>query len=249
MMDWSMLGNSAKVYCLQWIARYAQENAHPLTLLDLGCGAAQMFVELLKTYPHIHFVGVEPSAKACEMARDNLRGLNATIIQGYAYDPIRAKLPHPAYDFVTSFSVLEHVYERPAYLKLVHDCLKPQGYCLMNYDSGHFYSTYWKEHAKTLIGGWLARFGNQGYYQAFVHDAHFKQWAKEANLTILEGKMFNTVLKGIYKGVPAQHRQEYIQRWLELEDWLNTVGIAYQDSDAKTWHTRNFILQPTHSNG
>ena len=239
------VGNAAKLYCLAWIEQFAQATERPIRLLDLGCGAALYAVELMTHCPNIQFVGIEPLAKDVAQARQNLRNFNATIIEGYAYAAIRPQLPHESYDIVLSFSVFEHVYERLAYLQFVHDCLNENGVCLMNYDAGHFHSTYWKERAKTLLGGVLARFGNQAYYQAFVREEDFKRWVQEAKLTIQEAKMFNTSLKGIYRTIPEAHKQAYVERWLEMEMWLNELGIAYHDALSKAWVTRNYILRRT----
>jgi SAM-dependent methyltransferase len=239
-----ILGNAAKRYCLEWVQRYAQRHPEALTLLDLGCGNAHYAVHLLQACPNIHFVGIEPDAAECRRAEENLKGLHATIVHGYAYDPIRSRLPYPAFDLMLSFSVLEHVYERAAYLQLIHDCLKPEGSALINYDSGHFFSTYWKERVKNLVGPLLARAGNQGYYQAFVHEADFQGWAREAGLVVRDAKMFNMAsLKGAYKSVPETLREDYLQRWLSLELWLNENSTPYTDASAASWHTRNFILQ------
>lgn len=239
-----VLGNAAKRYCLEWVQQYAHQHAQSLTLLDLGCGNAHYIAPLLRACPNIVFVGIEPDAAECRRAESNLRGLNATIVHGYAYDDIRAHLPHTAYDVMLSFSVLEHVYDRPAYLRLIHDCLAPQGHALINYDSGHFTSTYWKERVKTIVGPLLARTGNQAYYQAFVREAEFQGWVREAGLIVREAKMFNLAsLKGAYKRVSESERDAYLTRWLALELWLNETSAPYTDADAGLWHTRNFILQ------
>jgi SAM-dependent methyltransferase len=240
-------GNAAKLYCLNWIADYAQQHSAPFTILDLGCGTAANFIELLETYPQISFVGIEPSASECKRARHNLRHANATIIEGYAYEAIKPKLPQAKYEIIVSFSVFEHVYRRLDYLQFIASCLTDDGYCLMNYDAGHFHSTHWKERLKTALAPLLARLGDESRYQAFVREADFERWATQANLTIIERKMFNTPLKGIFRAVPENHREEYMQRWLDLEEWLNTIGIQYRDSFSSSWVTRNILLQKSRS--
>ena len=71
-------GNAAKLYCLNWLDRYAASKPDA-TILDLGCGKALNFVKLLQKYPGLRYVGIEPSPAAYELARKNTAGLNATI--------------------------------------------------------------------------------------------------------------------------------------------------------------------------
>jgi cyclopropane fatty-acyl-phospholipid synthase-like methyltransferase len=236
-------GNAAKLYCMNWLSERLDAHPEAFTILDLGCGTGQNFVRLLEAYPQVHYVGIEPSAAACAQARTVLKGMNATIIEDYAYDAVRVKLPQQTFDAVVSFSVFEHVYRRLDYLRLVRACLKPDGHALINYDAGHFHSDDLKERLKNIVGPLLARLGNESYFQAFVPEALFRQYAAEAGLLIREAKSFNTRLKGVYKHVPEAAREEYMRRWLAMETWLNTAGIAYDDSKSGTWFTRNFILQ------
>jgi SAM-dependent methyltransferase len=234
-------GNAAKLYCLSWIERYAADK-EALSILDLGCGTALNFVKLLQHYPHIRYVGIEPSGDACDQARKHTVGLNAMIFRGYAYN-IYGKLIEEQFDLVTSFSVLEHVYRRLDYLRTVKACLKPEGYVLMNYDAGHFvHPASWRERIKNRVGPVLAQFGAEQYYQSFVREAEFRALVTKARLTILEARSFNTALKGIYRLVPEDDRPAFMERWLSMERWLNERNLEYDDTRAKHWLTRNFIL-------
>lgn len=236
-------GNSAKLYCLDWIEQYVQDRS-PVNLLDLGCGTAANFVLLLQRYPHIHYIGVEPSAVDCERARQNMAGLNATIINAYAYDLFGTHI-HIKADLVVSFSVFEHVYRRLSYLRTARTCIKDDGYFLINYDSGHFVMPKnLRERAKNVLGPVLARLGLEGYYQAFVRQADFDALCDQAGFEPVEIKSFNTHLKGLYRQVPPQAQAAFMERWLALELWLNEQNIAYDDSKAATWTTRNYILKP-----
>lgn len=234
-------GNSAKLYCLQWIEQQIQAGG-PLTILDLGCGTANNFTVLLKRYPDVTYVGVEPSSEACQIARKNLAGRNATIINAYAYDVYRQI--NNQFDVIVSFSVLEHVYQRQRYLSSARECLKPGGNFLINYDAGHFVAPAGaKERLKNVVGPVLARLGVEATYQSFVPESQFRTMAGRAGLQIVEAKSFNTMLKGVHKVIPPQHRPEYMRRWLELELWLNDLELPYRDDLARTWFTRNFILR------
>lgn len=242
-MDVLTEGNAAKLYCLDWIARYAADKP-AVTILDLGCGDARNFVRLLRQNPRVFYVGVEPSPAACEAARANTAGLNATILNAYAYD-VFGRLVKERFDLLVSFSVFEHVYRRLDYLRAARACIKDDGYFLINYDAGHFvYPKNARERLKNYLGPLLARLGAERYFQAFVRQADFEAMLSAAGFVVEEAKSFNTTLKGIYRGVPEPRRAEYMRRWVELEDWLNTLDIPYDDRHARTWTTRNYILRP-----
>ncbi len=237
-------GNAAKLYCLNWIENKILQTPRPhdFTILDLGCGAAANFVNLLAKYENIRYTGIEPSAAACAAARRNLAGHNATIINDLAYN-VLGRLVEEPFDFVVSFSVFEHVYQRQRYLESVSACLKHGGFALINYDAGHFISpATLKERIKNLVGPLFASVGQERYYQRFVPEQEFRTLLAATDLEILEAKSFNTHLKSVHKAVPPESKEDHMQRWLEHELWLNDLGIEYNDSMARTWYTRNFVL-------
>lgn len=235
-------GNTAKLHSLNRIAEAAAQTSERLTIIDLGCGAGKNFIRLMQHFPHVHYVGIEPSAADCAAARANLPADRTTIIQGFAYDAIRPQLPQQHYDFVVSFSVLEHVYRREDYLRFIAACLKPDGRALINYDAGHFVQPSWRDRLKNVLGPLLARMGDESRYQAFVHEADVQRWIQAAGLRVVDSAMFNTRLKGLYKTLPEAHRADFMPRWLELELWLNQTGVVYNDQLAHTWFTRYFEL-------
>jgi hypothetical protein len=63
----------------------------------------------------------------------------------------------------------------------------------------------------------------------------------------VESRVFNSHLKGLYPAVPESARAEFMERWLELEVWLNDVLPPYADRDSERFYTRNFILERTRS--
>jgi len=233
-------GNTAKLYCLSWIEQYIKEKGSKVKILDLGCGTANNFINLLKLYPQVYYVGVEPSKQSYLRAQQNLKGLNATIINSYAYK-VHEKIKEK-FDIVVSFSVLEHVYRRMDYLLSAKECLKDDGYFLINYDSGHF--LYGNERLKNLIGPILAFFGFEKYYQSFVKEEDFLRMIERIGFRIVDSKFFNSNLKDIFKIIPEGQRTNYMEKWLEFELWLNKLGIKYDDSKAIFFKTRNFILTP-----
>ena len=181
---------------------------------------------------------MEPSKASCLKARQNLSGLRAGVINCRGYQ-VQEKLGEK-FDIVVSFSVLEHVYRRLEYLRSAKECLKEDGYFLINYDSGHF--TDGGEKLITAIGKALVKLGVERYYQSFVREGDFRRMLAKTGLKILEEKFFNTGLKDIYKAIPESGREDYMKRWLEFELRLNELGIEYDDSRAGFFRTRNFIL-------
>lgn len=230
-------GNAAKLYCLQRLQELARD-CQRFRIVDLGAGAAANFVPLLRSLPHVEYVAVEPSAGECERARRNLEGLNAQVVCALAYD---ADLG-PA-DAVVSFSVLEHVYDRPAYLRAVARNLAPGGHALMNYDSGHFTHPTLRDRVKTLAGPWLARAGREQWYQSFVRESELRSLVAGADLAVAEAKSFNTALKFVYRRVPEESRDEFTRLWLDFELRLNDLLEPYEDEHATDFMTRNFVLR------
>ncbi|MBX3064377.1 MAG: class I SAM-dependent methyltransferase [Anaerolineae bacterium] len=238
------VGNSAKLYCLNWIENYIRSGSRAITILDLGSGTANNFLALLQKYPQTRYVGIEPSPAACKQAEQNLRGLNGTVINALAYDVY--PIVKQKFDVVVSFSALEHVYQRKAFLQSAKECLATEGYFLINYDAGHFVDGGFRDRVKNIVGPLLARFGRERYYQAFVKEQEFEQIVGSLDLRIVEAKSFNTRLKGLYKSIPEALRNDYMQHWLDFELWLNQQELPYNDKQAGNFFTRNFIL--THSN-
>lgn len=242
---WTM-GNAAKTYCLQWITDEVNRRVEdtPLTILDLGSGTSANFASFLEAYPQVGYIGVEPAAGACDVARQTLpQRENIRVINELAYDLYGRVIDEPV-DVIVSFSVLEHVVQRPRYLQTAYDCLKPGGIFLINYDCGHFNPNRdLKEKLKTWLSPWMARLGMEGHYQKFVREQDFQQWIKQIGFETVEAKSFNTQLKGMHKRIPPQYKEEHQRRWLAYEEWLNTVVTDYNDSDAFLWLSRNFILR------
>jgi cyclopropane fatty-acyl-phospholipid synthase-like methyltransferase len=229
--------NAAKLYSLQLIEEHVAR-LPAATVLDLGSGEGGSFVELLRRHEHVRYVAVDPSPDACRRAERRLAGLNAAVVNAPAYDVELG----PA-DVVASFSVFEHVYRRRRYLECARANLAPDGILCVNYDAGHFVRPGRRDRWKGRLGRVLALAGREWWYQSFVREADFRTVAAEVGLEIVDERFFNTDLKTIWPLVPAESRDAFMCRWLDLELWLNGVGIAYGDELAPVFRTRNFVLR------
>jgi SAM-dependent methyltransferase len=225
-------GNTAKDYCLRHAAELARADPD-LVVVDLGCGDGQNVEPLLAEHPSIRYLGIDPSERAIRAARERLAAYRVDLRVGRAYDVHLADA-----DVVLSFSVLEHVVDRGAYMRSVARNLKREGRALVNFDAGHFSvgSERWKGPLRAL----LARFGADAHYQAPVPDEEFRALADQAGLRIEESRFFNTHLKELYKLVPDRRR--FADVWLRLELELNEA-VDYRDEYAPFLRTRNAILR------
>ena len=198
-------------------------------ILDLGCGTAKDYINLLELYPDIDYTGIDPDKRACWEAKDNLYSANAKVITADAC-ALNGQFSQK-FDIVTSFSVFEHIKNRQAFIQFAYDCLKPGGYFLINYDNGH--ALHWQEAHLRLMRKCF-----------FVKDYDFTELTQNAGFTIIDNKFFNSLgLKGIIHITPDGTKETYMIKWLDYEIWLNTIGMEYDDSMAKYFRTRNFILQ------
>jgi len=231
-------GNTAKVYCLQLIDRAAADVEEEFRIVDLGCGNGSNFVELLARRRNVHYIGVEPLRGAAEEARRMVPG--AEIINAPAYD-VRLVPAHA----VVSFSVLEHVVDRPRYFEAMRANLRRDGRVYMNYDSGHFVADAdLLERAKALASRALARLGSESRYRRRVSAYEFCTLVEGSALRVVDDKVFNTDVKRLLPLVGAESRETFMERWLAFELGLNGLGLAYREELDAVFRTRNLVLEP-----
>jgi SAM-dependent methyltransferase len=230
-------GNTAKLYCLELIERAAAQAGDEFTVLDFGCGTGSNFAELLARRPNVRYIGVEPLPAAAEQARRTLPG--AEIINAPAYD-----LQVDPADAVASFSVLEHVVDRPRYFAAAARHLRAGGRIYLNYDSGHFVADAdLRERAKGVASRVLARLGSESRYRARVRAEEFRALVRGTGLRIVDDKVFNTDVKRLFPLVPEEHRDAFMERWLRFELGLNELGLVYREELDSVFRTRNVVLE------
>jgi trans-aconitate methyltransferase len=206
-------------------------------IVDLGCGNGSNFRELLRRRRNIHYVGVEPLRGAAEEARRMLP--SAEIINAPAYD-VRVETAHA----VVSFSVLEHVVDRPRYFEAMRANLRRHGRVYMNYDSGHFVADAdLLERGKALASRALARVGSESRYRRRVSAEEFRVLVERNRLLVVDDKVFNTDVKRLLPLVRAEDRERFMERWLAFELGLNELGLPYRDELDTVFRTRNLVLE------
>jgi 2-polyprenyl-3-methyl-5-hydroxy-6-metoxy-1,4-benzoquinol methylase len=118
------------------ISRFYQTGA----ILDIGCSSGSFLATMRNGAWQLH--GVEMSASMAERAR------TTTAAEIFVGDVLDAPFPAETFDVITSFDVLEHMYEPRAFLAKVHKWLKPGGIFyaeLPNIDSweSRLFRSYW----------------------------------------------------------------------------------------------------------
>ena len=232
------VGNAAKVYLFRLLEGRIEEG-RPFSILDLGCGDARDVAPLVRRHAHVRYVGVDPSASACAGARRALEGCDAEIVHARAYDLRLA----PA-DAVLSFGVLQHVADRPRYLRCARAHLAEGAVLLLTLDTGHVAGVSAPRRAARGAAAVAARLGWDSRYWTWVRDAELRALLLDAGLAIRDEKVFNTGLKDVYPLVPEERRREFVRRWLDLELELNAYGIRYRDELARVFRTRCLVLAP-----
>ncbi|MCR4275093.1 MAG: class I SAM-dependent methyltransferase [Candidatus Campbellbacteria bacterium] len=118
-----------------------------LAIGDLGSGQSKNFIELLKKYPQMRYVGFEPNKSEAAQARTILKSFPTASVEGrlgYGEDEERWR---GMFDVVVSLSVLEHVKDLETFLQFSVDLLKSNGRIIHLYDLGHaLYPSNLKEH-------------------------------------------------------------------------------------------------------
>ena len=230
-------GNAAKLYCLQLIDRAATEVDGEFRIVDLGCGNGSNFRELLRRRQNIRYVGVEPLRGAAEEARRLLPDVE--IINAPAYD-VRVEPAHA----VVSFSVLEHVVDRPRYFEAMQANLRRDGRVYLNYDSGHFVADGdFLERVKGLASRALAQVGSESRYRRRVSADELLALVEGNRLLVVDDKVFNTDVKRLLPLVRAESRESFMERWLAFELGLNALGLSYRDEFDAVFRTRNLIFE------
>lgn len=124
-----------------------------IRVLELGCGTAAYVPAMIKKYPQLEYVGIEPIEASYKNAQKNLSETPRTKISmqlGYDFIP---GLDDSSFDVVISFSVLEHVKQLGRFMALSARYAKPGALVVHRYDLGHaLYPVSLKEHLHVMLG-------------------------------------------------------------------------------------------------
>jgi len=101
-------------------------------VLDLGCGDASYWIQAIDNNPECQLFLYEPDQKVLDKARGTLLGRNVTFVSDLN------ALENNAFDIITCFAVLEHVFDLNKFFEVLKRLLAKNGAAYINYDDGHF---------------------------------------------------------------------------------------------------------------
>lgn len=230
---------------MEIIASEASRRSGNMVVFDYGAGRGGGWPDLLRRYPHVELVCYEPQTESRLGLAKNLAGLNARICGD---DPAEIEVQA---DFIVSFSVLEHVRDRAAYLRFARQTLKPDGVFFLNFDDGHFRNRLELEMPSTwphAVREWtvnrlapvLPYLGLIGRYQKRVDLEQLERLIQEAGLVISEVRFENLAdLKALSKTVTPDKQDAFLEFWISIEDRLNqdfcVAGPVARGGSANLW--------------
>lgn len=221
----SWYGNAAKMRIIQAIV----QTPGPKVVFDYGAGNGAGWAETLALHPEITLICYEPSSSVIALRQ---RVPTAKVVD----EPTGIIA-----NFVVSFSVFEHVYDRNAYLRNARAALSSGGTFYLNYDDGHFRKALdlsdirsWRgqlqEHGRNLLAPAWPKLGLIGHYQHRVSKDETDQQARASGFKIEASRYENLAsLKRLAMSIPAADRASFARFWMETEDRLNEAFTLSAD--------------------
>ncbi len=219
------IGNAAKARVIELIVA---DRRPAVTVLDYGAGRGGDWPDVLASRPGLELVCYEPDEAASAVMRERLADRTARVLTSDEFDRNAVGA-----DYIVSFSVLEHVYDKPTYMRHAKRHLATDGVFYLNYDDGHFRTSLdldelrgWRASLAVTLQNRLAwlwpRLNRIERYQARVTADAIQQLVTDAGLGIVDDRYENLgSFKSLAKTMPAEQGQEFKRFWLEVEDQLN----------------------------
>ena len=153
-------------------------------VMDLGCGTASYVPALMKRFPNLEYVGVEPIASSYEAAEKNTKDVpNAKVHFQLAYDSVPQE-KEGSFDLVFSLSVLEHVKNLPAFIDLSVRYVKQGGILMHRYDLGHALSPHsFKERLHVWFGNNFPQVLPERQFVRYVDSEEVERLYRDSGVT------------------------------------------------------------------
>lgn len=212
--------NLAAVYILNYLQKCLKSSKN-ISILDIGCGRCEYWIEFLKNNPHVIFHGIDINKKSIEKARLNLPQFSHQIFELNCRD--LNKLNGKYFDVIISKSALEHIYDKETFLKQVFHLMHKKTQFLISWDYGHFRTGNPYTNLMNRLSQLLARFGLEKNYNCEVDLEQIKKTTSEMGFELCDEKYFNIPnLKGLMKSF--RDNEKMIQMWFDFELEMNRIA-------------------------
>lgn len=217
------LGNVAKVRVIREILRRSRGRA---VVFDYGAGTGGDWPQILADHPQLELIAYEPCAPSAKKLRQLQSNRRATVVEDLEAAQIQA-------DYIVSFSVFEHVYDRRAYLTAARRRVADNGVMFLNYDDGHFRQSCdlsrprtWPnaliEHTQNILAPLWPKIGRKHLYQARVNRNDCDALLAATGWRTADERYENLAsYKQLSKAIPPDEASKFAHFWLESEERLN----------------------------
>jgi 2-polyprenyl-3-methyl-5-hydroxy-6-metoxy-1,4-benzoquinol methylase len=156
------------------LMRLRMRSSAPLSVLEIGPGLGGHIGGYLQSaHPEITYAAIEIS----DYAAERLRSRALTVFQGRVTNPATLLETRGKYDLVFGIEVIEHDPEPHAFMRAVHDMLKPMG---------------WAAFTTGNIGGWMARWNREKWYY-LDPPAHVSYYTPKAVRSLFRAERFSPI--------------------------------------------------------
>lgn len=251
-------GNAAKTRIIRDIAQKSAQKSS-VVIFDYGCGEAAHWRTVLDSCPNFHLIAYDLDPRARQETSKNLAGTKAEILDDVELVRFQA-------DYIVSFSVFEHVYDRKHYLTVAKQVLAAEGVFYLNYDDGHF--RIWLDLADfsnwganlrvwlhNLLAPLLARAGYKTKFQARVYKEQLDSLLELVGFEVFEEFYENIAcLKSLCKNINQNKIEDFMDMWVDFEKQLNEefrerLREKYAGDDVNLWRfvgSRTLVLRHKH---
>lgn len=153
-------------------------------IMDLGCGTARYVPQLLKQFPDIEYVGVEPIPDSFAAAKKNLSGLPKVKLHlQLGYNQVNGE-DENTFDLVFSLSALEHIKQLDKFIALAAKYVKTGGLMVHRYDLGHaLHAHSLKERIHVMLGNTVPKLLPERQFVRYVGVPEIKALYKQFGVT------------------------------------------------------------------
>jgi SAM-dependent methyltransferase len=179
-------------------------NVKNKTILDLGCGDARFGLELLEK-GCTSYLGIEPSTKMLELAKQNLNtkgSVEQSTVEAWSY-------PAEQFDLVVSRLALHYVEDLDEAFRNIHKTLKPEGRFVFSMVHPVITSSDKSRENNALRTSWIVDdYFKQGPRRVRLQNDYVTQYHRTLETIFMSSQKAGFVFEGLREGCPKSENFE-----------------------------------------